>query len=462
MIIGEFTRDWLREVKLDGDNHVFKISNFLDCGTFPQPAGAFECDTPMDLQFGDDGAFYLLTYGDGFFNVNPDAGMYKWEYAKGQRAPRAVLDTDRTDGPVPLTVNFSGARSVDPDPGDSIRFEWDFGDGSPLSTEVSPTHTYTQRGRYTAVLTVTDSAGRETRVSTVITVGNTSPTVTIHVPVEGGTFAFGDSIPYAVTVTDPEDGPVNCADVQVTFVLGHDEHGHAEESTTGCTGSLQTLADDVSHGGNVFGVINVRYQDTGGPGDVPALTTIEEVKIRQRKQQVEHVVNQSGTNTGTNTDEGSGTHRGSLAPDDWIQLNGPFNLANIDSLTFRVADTAAGRTAGLAAGGGRTAHGLRDRADRVDVQPDVDRRHGRLDQPDVPDLAGRPERAVPRVPRGRRRSDGQQPVQPQLRRVQRQGRLGHPDVDAGHDRRHRAADAVALARRAGHLRGLHPGRQPDL
>ncbi len=193
---------------------------------------------------------------------------------------------------------------------------------------------------------MTDSAGRETRVSTVITVGNTSPTVTIHVPVEGGTFAFGDSIPYAVTVTDPEDGPVNCADVQVTFVLGHDEHGHAEESTTGCTGSLQTLADDVSHGGNVFGVINVRYQDTGGPGDVPALTTIEEVKIRQRKQQVEHVVNQSGTNTGTNTDEGSGTHRGSLAPGDWIQLNGPFNLANIDSLTFRVADTAAGRTAG--------------------------------------------------------------------------------------------------------------------
>ncbi len=71
----------------------------------------------MDLQFGDDGAFYLLTYGDGFFNINPDAGMYKWEYAKGQRAPRAVLDADRTDGPVPLTVNFSGARLGRPRPG---------------------------------------------------------------------------------------------------------------------------------------------------------------------------------------------------------------------------------------------------------------------------------------------------------------------------------------------------------
>ena len=54
----------------------------------------------MDMQFGADGAFYLLTYGDGFFAINPDAGMYKWEYVKGQRAPKAVLTTDKTDGAV--------------------------------------------------------------------------------------------------------------------------------------------------------------------------------------------------------------------------------------------------------------------------------------------------------------------------------------------------------------------------
>ena len=48
----------------------------------------FECDNPMDMQFGADGNFYLLTYGDGFFAANPDAGMYRWEYVKGQRAPQ--------------------------------------------------------------------------------------------------------------------------------------------------------------------------------------------------------------------------------------------------------------------------------------------------------------------------------------------------------------------------------------
>ena len=50
----------------------------------------FECDNPMDMQFGTDGNYYLLTYGDGFFQANPDAGMYRWEYVKGQRAPQAV------------------------------------------------------------------------------------------------------------------------------------------------------------------------------------------------------------------------------------------------------------------------------------------------------------------------------------------------------------------------------------
>ena len=88
-----------------------------------------------------------------FFAANPDAGMYRWDYVKGQRAPKAVLTTDKTDGPTPLTVNFSSAGSLDEDPGESIRYEWDFGDGSPLNLEANPTHTYTRAGRYTAILT---------------------------------------------------------------------------------------------------------------------------------------------------------------------------------------------------------------------------------------------------------------------------------------------------------------------
>jgi PKD repeat protein len=301
----------------------------------------------MDLQFGDDGSFYLLTYGDGFFNINPDAGMYRWDYVKGQRAPKAVLSADKTDGPAPLTVNFSSAGSLDEDPADSIRYEWDFGDGSPLSLEANPTHTYTSPGRYTAILTVIDSSDKRTSTSTAITVGNTSPTIVVTAPLDGGLFTFGDDIPFSVTVTDPEDGTVPCSEVEVSFVLGHDTHGHAEESTTGCSGVLHTDPEDVSHGGNVFGVISASYTDDGGSGgSAPGLKTTTQVQIRQKRQEVEHVVTQSGTNSAATTDVGGGSQRGSLAPGDWIQLNGPYNLANIDSITFRVSDSANGRTAG--------------------------------------------------------------------------------------------------------------------
>jgi PKD repeat protein len=243
-------------------------------------------------------------------------------------------------------VIFSSAGSNDPDPGDSITYDWDFGDGTVHSVDPNPSHTYTARGRYTAVLTVRDASGKSTSVSTVITAGNTSPTVVVNTPVAGGTFAFGDNIPFSVTVTDPDDGPVNCADVQVTFVLGHDTHGHAEASVTGCSGTLPTDEEDVAHGGNVFGVVSASYTDKGDSTGANTLTTTGQAQIRQKKQEAEVAISQSGTNVAATTDVGGGSHRGSLAPGDWIQLNGPFNLVNISSLTFRVADTAAGRTAG--------------------------------------------------------------------------------------------------------------------
>ena len=296
-ILGEFTQDTMREVRLDSQDRIFKINPVLNCGPAPTSATRpFLCDNPMDMEFGPDGNFYLLTYGDGFFAINPDAAMERFEYVKGLRAPVAVLTATPTDGQDPLTVSFSSEGSHDPDPGDSIRFEWDFnGDGTVDSVDPNPTFTYTTRGVFVARLTVTDSSGKVGAANTTITVGNTSPTVTLTTPVDGGTFAFGDNIPFAVTVSDPEDGAINCAEVAVTFVLGHDTHGHAQTTINGCSGVLPTDPEDVSHGGNVFGVISASYTDHGGAGGVPALTTVdaapdppEEAGGRVRGQPVRH------------------------------------------------------------------------------------------------------------------------------------------------------------------------------
>ena len=344
VFFGEFTRDTLKEIRLDSEGKILKINNLLNCGAVGSPAAPFECDNPMDMQFGKDGAFYLLTYGDGFFAANADAGMYKWEYVKGTRAPQAVLNTDRTNGALPLTVRFTSEGSRDPDPSDSIEFLWNFGDGT-TSTDQNPTHTYTAAGVYTATLTVTDSSGKTDTKSTTITAGNTAPTVTVTTPVNGGFFEWGQNIPFTVTVTDPEDGPIDCSRVEVTFVLVHDQHGHGEDSTTGCTGVLTTDAEMASHGGYIAGGISATYTDRGANGQ-PALTTIAQNVVQIKRQQVEYAQEQSGTTTANvqapETDPFGGLVRGSLNDGDWIALNNAYNLTNMNkTVTFRFASNAA-------------------------------------------------------------------------------------------------------------------------
>ena len=290
---------------------MFKINNLLNCGQALIPtAFAFECDNPMDMQFGADGAFYLLTYGDGFFAGNPDAGMYKFEYVAGPQKPKAQIGATPTNGQAPLTVQFSSEGSRDPDEGDSIRFEWDFdNDGTVDSVDPNPSHTYTANGVYIAKLTVTDASGKHDSKTTSITVGNTAPTVTITTPADGDFFEWGQNIPYTVTITDPEDGTINCADVAVTFVLLHDTHGHGEDSERACTGVLQTNAEDASHGGYIAGAISVSYTDKGANGQ-PALSTTTQHVIQQRRQQPEYSQDMRGLTFpavgGAETDPGGG------------------------------------------------------------------------------------------------------------------------------------------------------------
>ncbi|PZG00261.1 hypothetical protein C1I93_03090 [Micromonospora endophytica] len=338
IFFGEFTRDYLREIRLDSQGEILKINDLLNCGGGPvTPARPFLCDNPMDMMWGPDGNFYLLTYGDGFFNINPDAAMVKFSYVKGLRAPTAVLKATPSNGPAPLTVAFSSEGSRDPDPADSISFAWDFnGDGVIDSVDPNPTFTYTANGVYTARLTVTDSSGKTATANTTITVGNTASTVRVNVPLEGGFFSWGDDIPWSVTVTDPEDGPIDCNRVEVTFVLGHDDHGHGGANAFGCSGVLSTDPDDAGHGGYIYGVISASYTDNGANGQ-PALTTIGQQVIQDKLQQVEFARDQSGTTVGNSADAGGGQQRGSLDPGDWIAVNGTVNLRNINSVTLRTS-----------------------------------------------------------------------------------------------------------------------------
>ena len=71
--------------------------------------------------------------------------------------PTAAFTANPTNGTAPLTVSFDASASSDPD-GDPLSYQWDFGDGVSATGEMV-THSYTQSGSYTAVLTVNDGNG---------------------------------------------------------------------------------------------------------------------------------------------------------------------------------------------------------------------------------------------------------------------------------------------------------------
>jgi PKD repeat protein len=80
--------------------------------------------------------------------------------------PTASATSNVTSGTGPLTVNFSGTAA---DSDGTFSFAWDFGDGGTNNSSLSPSHTYTDPGTYSATLTVTDDRGASA-VSTVITI----------------------------------------------------------------------------------------------------------------------------------------------------------------------------------------------------------------------------------------------------------------------------------------------------
>jgi len=78
--------------------------------------------------------------------------------ASVSQPPNAVATATPTSGVAPVTVNFSGAGSTDPD-GSVVAYSWNFGDGSGQTGGATAQHVYSVPGRYTATLTVTDNSG---------------------------------------------------------------------------------------------------------------------------------------------------------------------------------------------------------------------------------------------------------------------------------------------------------------
>jgi glucose/arabinose dehydrogenase len=206
LFFADYSRDCIWAMKKDANG--LPAPGLLE--TFVAPAA-----NPVDIQISPGGELFYADFDGGTIR--------RVRYVAANQPPVAVASASPTTGPTPLTVNFDGSGSSDPD-GDAISHAWDL-DGDDVyddSTAAQPTFTYTQSGTYTTRLRVTDSHGASaTSDPMVITAGNTPPTATIGSPSASLTWKVGDVITFSGSATDVQDGSLPAPALSWSLILHH-------------------------------------------------------------------------------------------------------------------------------------------------------------------------------------------------------------------------------------------------
>ncbi len=101
------------------------------------------------------------------------------------QAPTAVASANVLTGSAPLTVNFTGDQSSDPDAGDTISYLWNYDDGGNSNVSANPSYTFGTPGTYNVTLTVTDNGTPQlndtAQLTITVTAANQIPTAVITV-----------------------------------------------------------------------------------------------------------------------------------------------------------------------------------------------------------------------------------------------------------------------------------------
>ena len=114
-------------------------------------------------------------------------------------SPSINFSAPTTTGCAPLNVAFTNTTTS------ATTYSWNFGDGSPLSSSVAPSHIYNTSGTYTVTLTASNSGCTTTATQTNLITVNATPIASFSAP---STLCLGDiasftnlSAPNGTTIT---------------------------------------------------------------------------------------------------------------------------------------------------------------------------------------------------------------------------------------------------------------------
>ena len=227
----DFGQNWIKNLVLhDHDDHAVEaVRDFAGSG-FGQ--GVVHLDvSPLD---------------GSLFCVNINGQIIRISYG-GNQPPTARPTASVTSGSSPLTVQFSGSTSSDPE-GRPLTYRWDFGDGT-TSNEVNPQHVFTSSDNrsFTTSLVVTDDGQLTDTQQLVISLNSVAPTVRITNPADGSLYPLNKISYYRLEASVTDNNPGTLA-YEWQVWLQHNNHEHPEPvlretnpqvqiSPVGCSGT---------------------------------------------------------------------------------------------------------------------------------------------------------------------------------------------------------------------------------
>jgi glucose/arabinose dehydrogenase len=216
---------------------------------------------PVDLDVAPDGSLYYLTRAVEPFNA---AGVYRVRYT-GSAAPSIGTQPQSVTVSAGQPATFGVAASG----GGTLRYQWqrDGADipGATRSTYTLPSAAPADSGAKFRVI-VTNSAGSATSNAATLTVtSNRAPVATITSPAPGATYVGGQTITFAGTGIDPEDGALPASAFTWRVDFHHDTHTHPfVGTTTGVKGGSFTIPTNGELSANVWYRIHLSVTDSKG------------------------------------------------------------------------------------------------------------------------------------------------------------------------------------------------------
>ena len=220
---------------------------------------------PVHLQIGPGGDLFYADFDGGTIR--------QVSFTSANQPPTAVATASPTTGAAPLTVQFDGSGSSDPDAGDTLSVRLGprrrrpvrrLDRGGPELHLHQPGRLHREPARHRQPRRLEHRRGDHHR-------RQHAPTATITAPAPGTPWSVGDVIQFAGGATDAQDGPLRASALSWSLILHHcpsNCHTHPLQTFAGVAGGSFTAPD---HEYPSYLELRLTATDSGGLTDTPSL-----------------------------------------------------------------------------------------------------------------------------------------------------------------------------------------------